>query len=582
MKANYNNNELTMKNINEKVKLRGWVSKYRDLGGLLFIDLRDSFGITQLLVRPNNKYYELANSLRNEYVIYIEGTVIERESKNNNIETGDIEIDVDFLEILNTALTPPMIISKETDALEDTRMKYRYLDLRRPNVATFLKTRSKINYIINDFLYNLGFINIETPMLGKSTPEGARDYLVPSRIHHGEFYALPQSPQIYKQMLMIGGFERYYQITKCFRDEDLRADRQPEFTQLDIEMSFIDENDIMDVTNKLFIRLFKEIIGIEFENKFPIITYDDAMDKYGSDKPDTRFGMLLNNITDIFKSSEFIVFKSAIENNQFIKCIVARNAADKYSRKNIDRLEKETKKYGSKGLAWVKFTENDFNGGISKFLTDDNKINLIEHLELAENDIIFIVTATNKILADSLGFLRKEIAKELDLIPENKYNPLWVIDWPLFEYDEELGRYFAAHHPFTSPQENTMNYMEENPALVKARAYDFVINGYEVGGGSIRISDQFMQNKMFKTLGFSKEEMHNQFGFLIEALKYGTPPHGGIAFGLDRISMILGGTSNIKDVIAFPKTQSARCPMMDGPNKVSNEQLKELNLKITE
>lgn len=580
MKISHNNNELTIENVGEKVKLRGWVSKYRDLGGLLFIDLRDRNGITQLLIRPDNKFYSIANEIRNEFVIYVEGTVLERESKNKNMVTGDIEINVEYLEILNTALTPPMIIAEETDALEDTRMKYRYLDLRRPNISKYLKIRSQITHIIRDYFYQNDFIDIETPMLGKSTPEGARDYLVPSRLYEGEFYALPQSPQIYKQLLMVGGIERYYQITKCFRDEDLRADRQPEFTQLDIEMSFVDEEDIMELTNKLFIRLFKDILDIEFENEFPVITYEEAINKYGSDKPDTRFEMHLNDITSIFTDSEFMVFKNAINENNPIKCVVARNCSDKYSRKSVEKLEKKAKNYGASGLAWFKYLEGEFTGGISKFLTEDEQVKLIKQLELSENDIIFIVTSTPKIVADSLGFLRIELAKELDIIDDKIYKPLWVVDWPLFEYDEELGRYFAAHHPFTSPKKSDVELLSTNPHKCLARAYDFVINGYEVGGGSIRIANQDLQSTMFKTLGFSEEEAYNQFGFFIDALKYGTPPHGGIAFGIDRISMIFGNTNNIKDVIAFPKTQSARCPMMDAPNTVSNEQLTDLSINI--
>ncbi len=580
MKITHNNNELTIKNVGERVQLRGWVSKYRDLGGLLFIDLRDRFGITQLLVRPDNSFYETANLVRNEFVIYVEGVVIERESKNKNIATGEIEIDVEKFEILNSALTTPMIIAEETDALEDTRMKYRYLDIRRPNVANFLHIRSKMTHIIRDYFYNNDFVDVETPMLGKSTPEGARDYLVPSRLYDGEFYALPQSPQIYKQLLMVGGIERYYQITKCFRDEDLRADRQPEFTQLDVEMSFVEESDIMDLTNNLFKRLFKEILNEEFPSEVPVLTYEEAMSKYGSDKPDTRFEMYLNDITSIFNASDFMVFKSAIEANNPIKCIVAKDCSDKYSRKAVENLEKQVKAYGAKGLAWAKYVEGEFTGGISKFLSEAEKTSLIDQLALAENDIIFVVASTPKVVADSLGFLRQQLAKELDLIKPGVYHPLWVVDWPLFEYDEELGRYFAAHHPFTAPKISDESKLLTDSKNCLARAYDFVINGQEVGGGSIRIANQDLQADMFKALGFTTEEAYKQFGFFIDALKFGTPPHGGIAFGIDRMAMIFGGTNNIKDVIAFPKTQSARCPMMDAPNTVSEDQLDELSLII--
>ncbi len=580
MKSTHNNNELTIKNVNEKVKLRGWVSKVRDLGGLLFIDLRDREGITQIVVRPENKFYDAAVTLRNEFVIYIEGTVIERESKNDKLKTGEIEVDVELLEILNSALTTPMIIADETDALEDTRMKYRYLDLRRPEAYSFIKLRSDITHIIRDYFNKLGFCDVETPMLGKSTPEGARDYLVPSRLYQGKFYALPQSPQLYKQLLMVGGIEKYYQIVKCFRDEDLRADRQPEFTQVDIELSFATQEDIIAMTNDLFKRLFKEVLNIEFGDNIPQITYQEAMDKYGSDKPDIRFEMHLNDITNTFTNSEFMVFKNTIANNNVIKCIVARNCADKYSRKNIEALEKQVKQYGAKGLAWMKYTENDFTGGISKFVTDEEKSTLINDLNLNDNDLVFIVADTYSVVSASLGFLRLQIARDEDLLDDNVYAPLWVVDWPLFEYDEELRRYFAAHHPFTAPKKEHQELLVNDPKNCLANAYDIVINGYEIGGGSLRIANQDMQSDMFKALGMSEEEAYNQFGFFIDALKYGTPPHGGIALGLDRIIMIFGKTNNIKDVIAFSKTQSAKCPMMDAPNDVSSDQLEELGLSI--
>ncbi len=580
MKVSHNNNELNINNVGTKVKLRGWVSKVRDLGGLLFIDLRDRTGITQILIRPENPNYENAATIRNEFVIYVEGTVIERESKNKNIPTGDIEVDVELLKILNTALTPPMIIADETDALEDTRMKYRYLDLRRPSVYKIMKLRSDVTHTIRDFFYKNDFCDVETPMLGKSTPEGARDYLVPSRLYKGEFYALPQSPQIYKQLLMVGGIEKYYQIVKCFRDEDLRADRQPEFTQLDVEMSFVDEEEVRNISTDLYRRLFSDILDVNLPESFPTITYKDAMDTYGVDKPDVRFDMKINDIKDIFTSSEFMVFKNAIENDHYIRAVVASNCAEKYSRKDIEKLEKETKKYGAKGLAWVKYVDGEFTGGISKFLSEDEKSNLISKLNIANNDIIFIVADKYSVVCASLGFLRQKLAQQLELIDMSVFKPLWVVDWPLFEYDEELNRYFAAHHPFTSPKDGHEKYLTTDPSKCLAKAYDLVINGQEVGGGSIRIANQEIQEQMFSALGFSKEEAIRQFGFFIDALKYGTPPHGGIAFGIDRTVMILGKTNNIKDVIAFSKTQSARCPMMDAPNKVSAEQLKELSLLV--
>ncbi len=580
MKVSHNNNELNINNVGNKVQLRGWVSKVRDLGGLLFIDLRDREGITQILVRPENPNYQSAVSIRNEFVIYVEGTVIERESKNKNLATGDIEVDVEVLEILNTALTPPIIIADETDALEDTRMKYRYLDLRRPSVYKTMKLRSDITHTIRDFFYKQDFCDVETPMLGKSTPEGARDYLVPSRLYSGEFYALPQSPQIYKQLLMVGGIEKYYQIVKCFRDEDLRADRQPEFTQLDVEMSFVNEEDIRDISTKLYRRLFNDILNVELPEVFPTMTYHDAMDTYGVDKPDVRFEMKINDIKDIFSTSEFMVFKSAIENDHYIRTVVAKNCADNYSRKDIEKLEKETKKYGAKGLAWVKYVDGEFTGGISKFLTAEEQSALITNLGIENNDIMFIVADKYSVVCASLGFLRIKLAQQLDLIDMNQFKPLWIIDWPLFEYDEDLNRYFAAHHPFTAPKDGHEELLVSDPSKCLAKAYDLVINGQEVGGGSIRIANQDTQEKMFKALGFSEEEAYRQFGFFIDALKYGTPPHGGIAFGIDRTVMILGKTNNIKDVIAFSKTQSARCPMMDAPNKVSDEQLKELSLLV--
>lgn len=580
MKTTHNNNQLNIQNVGEKVSLRGWVSKVRDLGGLLFIDLRDREGITQILVRPENDNYELATTIRNEFVIYVEGTVIERESKNKNLKTGDIEVDVTNLNVLNVAQTPPIIIADETDALEDTRMKYRYLDLRRPVAYNFIKVRSDVTHIIRDFFYKNDFCDVETPMLGKSTPEGARDYLVPSRLYNGEFYALPQSPQIYKQLLMVGGIEKYYQIAKCFRDEDLRADRQPEFTQLDVEMSFVEEEDIQVLTEQLMKRLFKEIKNVDLPEVFPKMTYQDAMDNYGSDKPDTRFDMLITDIKYIFESSEFMVFKNAIDNNNCIKTVVAKNCAANYSRKDIEKLEKETKKYGAKGLAWTKYVDGEFTGGISKFLTEEEQAKLITNLKIENNDIMFIVADEYDVVCASLGFVRLALAKDLNLLDESDYKVLWVVDWPLFEHDQELNRYFAAHHPFTAPKDGHEEYMKTDPSKCLAKAYDLVINGQEIGGGSIRIANQDIQEQMFNTLGFDKEEAYRQFGFFIDALKYGTPPHGGIAFGIDRLVMTLTNTLNIKDVIAFSKTQSARCPMMDAPNTVSAEQMVELGLKV--
>ena len=575
-----NNGELRLAHVGEVVTLVGWVSKKRNLGGLIFIDLRDRYGITQVVVEPNNSCYEVAESAKNEYVLKVTGKVVERSSKNLNIPTGEIEVVASDFEILNTAENPPFLIQDKTDALEDTRMKYRYLDLRRPVLQQNLITRHKICMSLRNFLDKEDFVEIETPMLGKSTPEGARDFLVPSRIYHGQFYALPQSPQLYKQLLMVAGYEKYFQIARCFRDEDLRADRQLEFTQLDVEMSFIDEENIFELGENLLKNLWKEVLNIDIPTPFTRMNYDDAMNYYGSDKPDTRFEMLLNDITETVKPMDFVVFQNVINNNGNIKCIVVKDAANKYSRKDIDRLTLVAKKYHASGLAWLKYENNQFSGSINKFLTEELNESLVNTLKLENNDLVLIVADKLDVCNFALGALRLTIAKELNLIDETKFNFLWVVNWPLFEYSEEEGRYMAAHHPFTSPKNGHEDLLLSNPGECRAKAYDVVLNGYELGGGSIRIHNQETQAKMFKAIGFSEEDIKNQFSFFVDALKYGTPPHGGFALGLDRLAMLMTYNNTLREVIAFPKAASSKCPMSEAPTPVAQKQLDELGLKL--
>ncbi len=583
MNRTHNNNELRLSNVNEIVELKGWVAKTRNLGGLIFIDLRDRYGITQVVVNPKDvkqEIYETAEKIRNEYVLYVKGKVNERESKNPHLPTGDIEIKVEKIEVISTAETTPLIIHDETDALEDTRLKYRYLDLRRPILQNNLIVKSKVMRIMRNFLSDLDFVEIETPILTKSTPEGARDYLVPSRIHPGEFYALPQSPQIFKQLCMVAGFEKYFQIARCFRDEDLRADRQPEFTQVDIETSFLTAEEIQTIIEKMFVKVMKEIKAIDIKIPFMRITYHDAMVRYGSDKPDTRFSMELVELNDVFKATTFSVFANAIKNNGYVRAINVKNGAEKYSRKEIDRLTEFVKQYQAKGLAFLKYQNHEFSGPISKFLTDNENRALKEQLNIENNDLILFIADNFNVSCEALGALRKLIAKEMNLIDDSLYNFLWVVDWPLFEYDEEESRYYALHHPFTSPNSETVKYLTTNPDRCIAQAYDIVLNGYEIGGGSIRIHQREIQDRMFETLGFSKTKANKQFGFLLDAFKYGTPPHGGIALGLDRIIMLLVNTENIRDVIAFPKTLSASCLMSEAPSEVDIKQLQELNINV--
>jgi len=578
MKRTHNNNQLTIKNINETVTLKGWVAKKRDLGGLVFIDLRDKFGITQLAFNPNSPLYEKTISIKNEYVLEITGKVIERSSKNKNIPTGDIEVEVENLTILNTSALTPLIIKDETDALEEIRLKYRYLDLRRPTMQNNFIVRHKASQAVREFLNEEGYLEFETPILTKSTPEGARDYLVPSRINGGEFYALPQSPQIFKQLLMVSGFEKYYQIAKCFRDEDLRSDRQPEFTQIDIEMSFMDQEEILDVSERMIKHVMSKVMNIDIKEKFPIITYKEAMDKYGSDKPDTRFDMHLVDITDIAKKTNFTVFTSNIENGGIVKAIKVKNGASLYSRKGIDKLTDYIKKFKAKGLAFLKYTDN-LTGSIIKFLPEQLQNELIKRTKLENDDLLLIISDKKSVVNQSLGNLRNHIAKEQKLCNHNDYDFLWVIDWPMFEYKEDDGRYYSLHHPFTMVQDQHLDTLSTNPEKALAYCYDLVVQGQELGGGSIRIHKEEIQNKVFDILGVSKEEQQAKFGFLLDALKYGTPPHGGIAFGFDRLIMLLLHTENIRDVVAFPKTNSAQCLLTSAPNEVALEQLKELSIK---
>ena len=564
--------------IGQEITLKGWVARRRDLGGLIFIDLRDREGIMQLVINPEKVSAEVmatAESLRSEYVIEVTGQVEAREQAKDKLATGAVELNVTALTVLNTAKTTPFEIKDGIEANDDTRLRYRYLDLRRPEMLENLKLRAKVTHSIRNYLDELEFIDVETPFLSKSTPEGARDYLVPSRVNKGHFYALPQSPQITKQLLMNAGFDRYYQIVKCFRDEDLRGDRQPEFTQVDLETSFLTEQEIQDITEGLIARVMKETKGIEVTLPFPRMKYDDAMALYGSDKPDTRFEMLLQDLTDLVKGVDFKVFSEA----PAVKAIVGKGAADNYSRKDIDKMTEVAKQYGAKGLAWVKVVDGELNGPVAKFLTSIQG-DLISALGLGDKDLVLFVADTLEVANATLGALRGRIAKELGLIDNDKFNFLWVVDWPMFEWSEEEGRYMSAHHPFTLPQAETAHELEGDLANVRAIAYDIVLNGYELGGGSLRINQKELQERMFKALGFSVEEANDQFGFLLEAMDYGFPPHGGLAIGLDRFVMLLAGEENIREVIAFPKNNKATDPMTQAPSTVALKQLEELNLQV--
>ena len=569
-------------NIGSKITLMGWVQRNRKLGGLEFIDLRDRTGIMQIVFGEeiNAESFEKAKSVRPEYCIAVTGEVVKRQSPNENMPTGMVELLCEEIKILSESDTPPIYIKENLDAAENIRLKYRYLDLRRPDMHRIFAIRSKTTKVIRDYLEENNFLDVETPVLGKSTPEGARDYLVPSRNYQGKFYALPQSPQLYKQLLMMSGFDRYYQIAKCFRDEDLRANRQPEFTQVDMELSFVEQDDVMALNEGLIARVFKEVIGVDVQLPIKRMTFKDAMEKYGSDKPDLRFGMEIINITEAVKDMDFVVFKSAIENGGSIRALCLKGGAS-LGRKPIDKLGEFVKTYRAKGLAWIQLKEEGVKSSLAKFLTDDVTENIVKTMGAETGDAIFIVADKDSVVLQSLGALRLELAKQFDLIKDkNEFNFTWVTEFPFFEYSEEEERFKACHHPFTSPMDEDLEFVESDPARVRAKAYDLVLNGEELGGGSIRIHDSAVQERMLKALGFTEERAWESFGFLLQALKFGAPPHGGLAFGLDRMVMFLAGTENIKDVIAFPKNQNAYCYLSEAPNVVDQKQIDELGLII--
>ena len=572
MERTHYNNELSIKNVGQKVTLLGWVSKRRNLGAILFIDLRDRSGIVQLVVNEGVNIPDV----RNEYVIQAKGTVEKRAVANPKLATGEIEVNVEEIVLLNTAKTTPLIIADETDALEDTRLKYRYLDLRRPCMQHYFDVRDTIKMTVHSFMHRHHFIEVETPMLCASSPEGAKEYLVPSRVHHGQFYALPQSPQMFKQLLMVAGFERYYQIARCFRDEDLRADRQPDFTQIDVEASFLDQQQFLTLMEELIKDIFKNTIGYDVKLPLRQMTYKEAMDRFGSDKPDTRFGLELHNIKDVFKETSFEAYQKA----EAIKAIVVPGVASVTSRKVIDGLTLEAKKFGLGGLTVLKKENEELTGSFVKFLSEGEMKALNQDLGLNNDDLIIIAAGNDNRVTPLLGALRLKYGRELGLIKEGTYDLLWVVDFPMFERDVESGEIVATHHPFTRPRDEDLKYLDEDPTKVLSYAYDIVINGYEAGGGTLRIYDQDMQRKIFEILGLSDEDIQKKFGYFVDALQYGTPPHAGMAFGLDRLAMILGGTDNIRDVIAFPKNLAAVDPMTNAPTSVTEAQLKELGLKV--
>ena len=589
MKTTYRNalcGELNTEFVGQTVKLCGWTDTRRNLGGVLFIDLRDRSGKVQLVVNEevSVEAFAEAEKVRNEYVLCIEGEVVNRDSENVNpkMATGEIEVMVKSLTILDTADTPPIYVEDDDKSNEAVRLKYRYLDLRKPKNQKMLKIRAQVASIARNFLNDEGFLEIETPILGKPTPEGARDFLVPSRVQKGKFFGLPQSPQLFKQILMISGVDRYYQVAKCFRDEDLRQDRQPEFTQIDMEMSFITKDDILPIMENMIAKIFREVRGIELETPFIRMTYQEAMDRFGSDKPDTRFGMELTNISDIVANSEFKVFSGAVKKGGSVRAINAKNAQGRLSKKTIKNLEKFAAIYKAKGLAWIDVSDGEMKSPILKFISEEEKNAIFERMDAEPGDMIFIVADTDEIVCTALGQLRLELAKKLEFDLSGKFNFLWVIDFPLLEYDAEAGRYVAKHHPFTAPLDKDLPLLETDQSQVHADAYDMVVNGVELGGGSIRIHNQDVQEKMFKALGFTMEDAWKQFGFLLEALKYGTPPHGGLAFGLDRLIMMLMDIDNIRDVIAFPKTQNHSCLMTDAPAEAQLDQLIDLGISIDE
>ncbi|MEF9991014.1 MAG: aspartate--tRNA ligase [Romboutsia sp.] len=576
--------DLRAENIDEEVVLMGWVQKKRNLGGLVFVDLRDRGGLCQIIFDTdvNTEAFAKAEKLGSEFVIAVKGKVAERTSKNPNMPTGDIEIFATELRLLNKSETPPIYIKDDDNVSEELRLKYRYLDLRKPSMQKILMLRSRVANIVRNYLSSNDFMEIETPFLIKPTPEGARDYLVPSRVNEGKFYALPQSPQLFKQLLMVSGMDRYFQIVKCFRDEDLRADRQPEFTQIDCEMSFVEQQDVMDIMEKMVQTIFKETLNVEVNLPLPVMTYAEAMERYGSDKPDTRFGYELTNISDIVKNCGFGVFANATVDGMSVRGINVKGRSEEISKKQLSKIEDHAKTYKAKGLAWMRIGENrEVSSPIAKFFSEEEMTLILDRMNAQAGDLLLFVADKNSVVFDSLGQVRLEVARRLNLLDNSVYNMLWVTEFPVFEEDEENGRMVAKHHPFTSPLDEDIDRLDgDDKASLRAKAYDIVINGYEVGGGSVRIFNADVQQKMFKALGMSEEEAQEKFGFLLDAFKYGTPPHAGIAFGLDRLVMILAGTTNIKDVIAFPKNQSAVCPMTNAPAFAEDKQLEELCIKV--
>jgi aspartyl-tRNA synthetase len=578
--------ELSLENVGQSVTVMGWVHKRRDLGGLIFVTLRDRSGILQIVFNSekDRKLFNKAEMIRSEYVIAVVGHVVKRTPENINpaFKTGEIEVVADELRILSRAETTPFYIEENSDVSEALRLKYRYLDLRRPDMQRNLMFRHRVVKIARDYYDANGFLEIETPMLTKSTPEGARDYLVPSRIHAGKFYALPQSPQLFKQLLMVSGYDRYFQVVKCFRDEDLRADRQPEFTQIDVEMSFVNIDDVLDVNEGFIVELFKKLLGVELETPFIRLSYQEAMERFGSDKPDLRFGLELINVSDLVKDCGFKVFSNAVKNGGSVRAINAKGCGEKFSRREIDSLVDVVKTYGAKGMAWIVVGKNELKSSITKFLSNEDIDAIINRVDAETGDLICFVADKDEIVFDALGHLRLELAGKLGLADKNRYRFVWVTEFPLFEYSEEEKRWVAKHHPFTYPMDEDIQYMDTDPGRVRAKAYDIILNGVEIGGGSIRIHNQELQSKVFKLLGFTEKEAWDRFGFLLEAFKYGTPPHGGIAFGLDRLVMLMTGRNSIRDVIAFPKVQNASCPMTNAPDFVDSRQLQELHIKTVE
>ena len=576
--------DLRIANVGEEVVLNGWVQKKRNLGGLVFVDLRDIKGISQIIFDTNvsEEAFNKAEKLGSEYVVAVKGIVRERQSKNPNMETGDIEIEATELRVLSKSETPPIYIKDNDNVSEDLRLKYRYLDLRKPSMQRNLVLRSKVARIVRNYLTDNNFVEIETPFLIKPSPEGARDYLVPSRVNNGKFYALPQSPQLFKQLLMVSGMDRYFQIVKCFRDEDLRADRQPEFTQIDCEMSFVDEEDVMGIMEKMLQEIFKEVLDVDIQLPIQRMTYKEAMDRFGSDKPDTRFGLEFVNISDIVKDCGFGVFANAASDEKgSVRGINVKGGAEAFSKKGMKKLEEHAKLYKAKGLAWIKVTEEGIESPIAKFFSEEEMNAILTKMEATAGDLLLFIADKNAVVYDALGQLRLEVARKLDLMDKNKYNLLWVTEFPLFEKDEETGRMIAMHHPFTSPlDEDVEGLTAEDKTNLRAKAYDIVLNGYELGGGSVRISNADIQKKMFDAIGISDEEANDKFGYLLEAFKYGVPPHAGLAFGFDRLMMLLTGADNIREVIAFPKNQNAICPMTNAPGVADNDQLDELNIKL--